>query len=301
MKQDHKSFEHIVIDGASTDNTINVLRSYENKYPLKWISRPDGGQSEALNQGLSMAKGDIIGWLNADDMYMPKALGYIAEHFKNQPEKAWLYGNSYWTEENRCVFIQRKPGPFDLKKLICCYQYMDQPSVFFRRHVPEIIGGIDNQLHYTMDYDFIIRMGIRFPGDYINKTLSAYRLHANCKLMSQQTAFGQDALYTLAKTFSNPDLPNRIRRSENQAYSYCYFLWGSKALAAGHYKFARHWLINALKRDPYPWKPKNLAAIVAILDMFLRINRYKPLEFTFKRQQRKFRNRHKNMRIDWFL
>jgi len=299
MKQDYKPLEHIVVDGASIDNTINVLRHYEKKYPLNWISRPDGGQSEALNQGLSIATGDIIGWLNADDMYMPKVFEYIAAHFKNRPDTAWLYGNTYWTDESRCVLIQRKPGPFDLKKLICRYQYMDQPSVFFRRHVPEMIGGIDNQLHYTMDYDFIIRMGIRFPGDYINKSLSAYRLHTDCKLMSQQTGFGQDALNTLDKTFSNPDLPNHIRRSKKQAYSYCYFLWGSKLLAAGHDKIARQWLINALKLDPSPWKPKTIAAIVALMDMHFQVNRYKPLEFSFKRQQRKFRHRHKNMRINW--
>jgi glycosyltransferase involved in cell wall biosynthesis len=161
LSQDYPRLEHLVMDGGSTDETLDILRSYGDR--ITWRSGPDGGQAAAVNSGVRLAKGEILGWLNSDDTYQPGAVTAAVEHLIAHPETAVVYGNAYFIDEHNVVFGAHPTEDFDLNRLaettlIC------QPTAFIRRSAIEAVGMLDTTLHYCMDYDLFIRLGRRFPG-----------------------------------------------------------------------------------------------------------------------------------------
>ncbi len=178
--QGYPNLQHIVIDGGSTDGTLLLLQKWADR--VQWISEPDRGQAEALNKGFSRAEGDVLAWLNADDFYLPGALGKVAEVFETHPEIQWLYGDvQFVDEEGRFLFIDR-PGPFNFRKLLYLgVSYIPQPGVFFRRTLLEAVGPLDVHLYHSMDYDLWLRFGQKTPAYYLPQTLSAFRVHSHSK------------------------------------------------------------------------------------------------------------------------
>jgi glycosyltransferase involved in cell wall biosynthesis len=181
LDQRYPNLEYIVVDGGSTDGTLDILRRYEGQ--LRWISEKDSGQSEAINKGFRLAKGEIVAWLNSDDIYLPGALEEVSRHFVEHPTVMMVYGEGYMIDENdkvkcRFPFTETK---FDLWKLIYHGDYILQQSTFFRRSVFDSIGLLDQSLHYTMDWDIFIRIGKRFGIDYVPEYLGSIREHGQAK------------------------------------------------------------------------------------------------------------------------
>ena len=158
LSQSYKNLEHIVIDGGSSDETLQILKEYNQlDSRFHFVSEPDNGQCHALNKGLKMAKGKIIGWLNSDDTYLPNAINYAIEALNKQPNWTMVYGNAYYTNKNNERLHPFIAKPVHLKDLfhnclIC------QPSVFIRKKVLDELGGIDESLDFCMDYDLWIRI-----------------------------------------------------------------------------------------------------------------------------------------------
>jgi glycosyltransferase involved in cell wall biosynthesis len=182
----HFELEWIVVDAASTDGTIDLLRSL-NDPRLTFTSEPDRGQSHAINNGLAAAGGDVIAWLNADDLYVPGALSAVAKAFTAHVETQWLVG--------RCQIIDSLDRPirpaiarykhwhlsrYSYRKLLR-ENFVPQPAVFWRRSFGQSIGTLDESLHFTMDYDLWLRMGKAAEPLIIDHTLAQFRLHATSK------------------------------------------------------------------------------------------------------------------------
>jgi glycosyltransferase involved in cell wall biosynthesis len=173
--------EHLVIDGGSTDGTLAILEKYSGS--IRYISEPDQGMQEALNKGFAIASGDIIGWLNSDDTYMPGALQKVADYFDRHPDCLWLYGNCRMVDENDhevrkwiTAYKNRLSGKFSYNRLLVD-NFISQPAVFMRRHALESAGPIDPELPTAMDYDLWLRLAkLGFPG-YLNENLACFRLH----------------------------------------------------------------------------------------------------------------------------
>ncbi|MCX6135484.1 MAG: glycosyltransferase family 2 protein [Ignavibacteriales bacterium] len=181
LSQDYPYIEHIVVDGGSTDETLEILRRYEGR--LRWISEKDNGQSDAINKGFRMAKGEILSWLNSDDIYLPgavtKATRFMAEH----PEVMTVYGEGYIIDEldrvkEKFPFTEPK---FDLTKLIYNGDYILQQTSFFRKALFETIEMLEVPYHYTMDWDLFIRIGKRFPIGYLPEDIACIREHGTAK------------------------------------------------------------------------------------------------------------------------
>jgi glycosyltransferase involved in cell wall biosynthesis len=175
--------EILVLDGASTDGTQDVLASYGDK--LHWRSQKDRGQSDAVNQGIEMAKGDLIAWINSDDYYTDaRALPRILDAFSANPRLDIVYG------DGMRVDIAGKPiGPYpaasyvDPATLVACpLTFVLQPCLVFRRSLYLEVGGLDEKLHYTMDYDLWLRM---FPAaravKKLDATIASARYHSDAK------------------------------------------------------------------------------------------------------------------------
>jgi glycosyltransferase involved in cell wall biosynthesis len=160
LSQEHPHLEHIVIDGGSTDGTVEILRKYEDK--IQWTSEPDYGQADAVNKGFSMTKGEILGWLNSDDTYNPGAVSTVVKHFLQYPEIVMVYGDAYFIDEDGNITGKYPTEQFKFKRLAdTCF--ICQPTVFVRREVFKKIGFLDINLQTCMDYDYWIRIGKSYP------------------------------------------------------------------------------------------------------------------------------------------
>jgi glycosyltransferase involved in cell wall biosynthesis len=182
LEQDYREIECLVIDGGSTDGTVDILRAHESH--IHWISEPDGGQAQALNKGFGLASGEIFAWLNGDDRYLPGSVSTAVRHMDQHPGAAAVYGDVTWIDGDGRILQHRRSLPFDLKRLLNYYNYIPQMSTFFRRWAWEQSGGLDETLSFAMDYDLWIRMGRAHPMHYLPHTLAQWRVHGNSKTSS---------------------------------------------------------------------------------------------------------------------
>lgn len=174
--QDYPHIEHIVIDGGSTDETVEILKKYEGTYNLRWISEPDEGHADAVNKGFAMAKGKIIGWLNSDDVYFDRGtISAVVQAFQKHPEADIIYGDcAYIWEDGTVLRIQCVPGFRYSRLLRGCF--LEQPAVFFRRHVVEN-HKLDKRLKVAIDYEYWLRIGRQYRFVHIPRILAADRNH----------------------------------------------------------------------------------------------------------------------------
>ncbi len=170
INQDYENVEIIVIDGGSTDNSVEIVKKYEDKIAY-WVSERDRGQSHALNKGFAKATGDIFGWLNSDDVYMPGAFSHVVKKFEEYPDKKVVYGN--WCEldeeDNKLDHTYSAPAP---RVPHFPYEGFDAnlQSMFWYRSVYEQFGKFDESLHRVMDSDFLFSVIFNQGADVFLKT-----------------------------------------------------------------------------------------------------------------------------------
>lgn len=176
--------EIIVIDGGSTDNSVEIIKKYEDKIAY-WVSEKDRGQSHALNKGFAKATGDIFGWQNSDDIYMPGAFKKVTEVFEKHPEKKIVYGNWYEIDENDNVIDKTYSAP---KPRVPHFSYegfdSNLQSMFWKREVLEKFGLFDENLHQLMDTDFLFSVILNQGTGIFVKTdsfLGSFRRHQDQK------------------------------------------------------------------------------------------------------------------------
>jgi glycosyltransferase involved in cell wall biosynthesis len=181
LHQDYRPPRLLVMDGGSTDGTVDVLRSYGDR--LEFVSQKDRGQSDALNRGLARADGDVVCWLNSDDAFLPGALRTVAETFERNPDAEFVYGKGWNVDANGRLLGDSGVLPFNLWKLIHHRNFIHQPSCFFRKTLLDRVGPIDEGLHYVMDWELWIRFGA-YRGAFVDAYLSCNRAYAENKTES---------------------------------------------------------------------------------------------------------------------
>ena len=157
LEQKDVDLKYMVLDGGSSDETLSILRSYGSRF--SWVSEPDKGQADAINKGFALIKGEILGWLNSDDLYLPGTLAKVVAEFKKDAKLMLLYGKANHVDVDG-VFLDEYPcAEFRLEALSYgCF--ICQPACFFRRSLFEAAGGLDPSLHYAFDLDLWIKFGL---------------------------------------------------------------------------------------------------------------------------------------------
>jgi glycosyltransferase involved in cell wall biosynthesis len=185
-EQNYPSVEHLVVDGGSTDGTVAMLQGYSeqaNWSHLRWTSAPDRGQSDALNKGFARASGDIVGWLNSDDRYLPACFERVASMFEQHPDVDIIYGDYRWINEGGRVYKIRREIEFS--PFVLLYHrvlYIPTTATFFRRRIFEQGHFLDERLHYALDFEFFVRLtrcGYRFR--HLPAVLADFRFQKNSK------------------------------------------------------------------------------------------------------------------------
>lgn len=181
IEQKYPNAQYYVQDGGSTDNTVEILEKYQT-FLTGWSSEKDSGQSNAINKGMSKTAGEIMCWLNSDDLLLPNSLNTVSEFFANNPEIDVVYGNRILIDE-KDMMIGRWILPAHDGNIISWADYIPQETLFWRRRIWEKVGGrIDESFRFAMDWDLIVRfrdVGARFA--HIDQFLGAFRIHANQK------------------------------------------------------------------------------------------------------------------------
>lgn len=180
LEQDYDNLEYIVVDGGSTDGSVEILKRYGDR--LRWISERDSGQSEAINKGWRMASGEILAYLNSDDVYKPGAVSCAVGHLSEDPELLMVYSDVDVIDGDDGLIRVLAGEEWDLQRLISDPEYfIPQQGVFFRAHLLERIGFLDQSLHFKMDRDLYIRIGLQGRVKRISGNLGSGRAHAEAK------------------------------------------------------------------------------------------------------------------------
>lgn len=191
LEQDHPPLEYFVIDGGSTDSSVEIIKKYADRL-TGWVSEKDQGQADAINKGLRRARGEIVAWLNSDDYYLPGVLARAVQVFEQNPQAGLVYGNVLSVDENSKTFNLQTFAPFNLVDLMA-FQIISQPAVFFRRSVLEQVGWLDPSYHMLLDHQLWLRMARMAPMVYIPETFAAARYHAAAKNLANTPDFGREA------------------------------------------------------------------------------------------------------------
>jgi len=180
LDQDYPNVEYIVVDGASTDQTAEVVKPYLSR--LTYISEPDYGQTHAINKGFAMARGEIVAWLNSDDVFLPGAVSRAVAALQANPEAAVVYGEGYLIDAQSNV-KERFPYTqhFDLWKLVYLSDYILQQSVFFRKSALEIVGPLREDLNFVMDWEILIRLGKKYEFVRLEEYMGSLREYEAAK------------------------------------------------------------------------------------------------------------------------
>ncbi len=178
--------EHIILDGGSTDGTLDIIKRYAKEYPhIKYLSEPDTGQSQAMNKGIKMAKGNILGILNVDDYYEPQTLNFVLNRFKSLPEPTMITGNCNMWKENNVLKEVSKPSNTRFEELFLGFKKVPFPvnpvAYFYHKSVHEQIGMYDENDHYSMDVDFLLRAFRMVNIKYIDKIFGNFRFFKGTK------------------------------------------------------------------------------------------------------------------------
>jgi glycosyltransferase involved in cell wall biosynthesis len=174
--QTYPRIEHIVVDGASTDGTIELLAGIADRYPMRWISEPDEGMFHAINKGLGMARGEIMAYLNSDDLYFPWTVRAVVDAFARHTDAGFVYGDALLVDDVTGETDWRFSSPFDLD-FIQRVGVLIQPTVFWRRSAFEDVGPFDERLRFVADCDYWMRAGTRHRFVRMGELLAVERNH----------------------------------------------------------------------------------------------------------------------------
>jgi glycosyltransferase involved in cell wall biosynthesis len=257
LNQDYPALEFFIIDGGSTDGSVEIIKKYAHRLTY-WESKPDRGQSHGINKGFRMASGEIVAWLNSDDLLAPGALKVVAQAWQQNPGLGLISG------QTEIIDQAGKPTgnifgsePNVINSLLSSENPVSQPSTFFSTSALKEVGFLDETLHMSMDWDLWLRIGARYPTLFIPKMLSKSRNWEMTKTRTQLVRSGPEHI-RIVKNFikQNPDFLTPMQK--RQALGSGYLRKGRLDYEAGKWLFFRLDLLIAIYYGIKPTQRKDL-------------------------------------------
>lgn len=247
--QDHPNLEYIVMDGGSTDSSVDVIKRYE-PWISYWVSKPDDGQADAINTGFARATGDYLCWLNADDVLYQGFLSRRVEEFGSRPRTDLIYGDidTGWSEETRTVLKGEPPSFLDMLRTLRVA--VPQQGAMWRRTTVQHLGGLDPRWHVVLDREFFLRIIQRGRAEYIPGRCGFFRQHDGAKSVAQATAWVAELPLMYVELFDGQSLEPRARRLENETMASVHLLCADILRAAHNWSGSLNHLTKAFRRSP---------------------------------------------------
>jgi glycosyltransferase involved in cell wall biosynthesis len=180
LGQDYPNIEYLIVDGGSTDGSVDIIRRHENRLAW-WVSEKDKGQTDAINKGFSRARGQILAWLNSDDTYEPNAVREAVEFLLQRPDVGMVYGDANFINGEGRVIGRFPAAPTNYQRLRRGYVHIPQQSSFWRAALWEQVGPLDPSFYFAMDYDLWMRLSRTTPLLYTRRLWANFRLHSGGK------------------------------------------------------------------------------------------------------------------------
>ncbi len=193
LNQDYPEIEYIVVDGGSTDGSVDIIKKYADRISW-WVSEKDKGHADALNKGFARAKGEVLAWLNSDDTYEPHAVAEAMAFMKEHPDIGMVYGDLNFIDQDDNVIGQFNARQTDYRKLRRGYVHISQPSSFARADLYRKVGPLDLSLYFAFDYDIWVKMAKYAKFAYVPRMWANFRLHMSSKTVSEDARCWPDML-----------------------------------------------------------------------------------------------------------
>ncbi len=249
LLQGYPDVELIVIDGASADDSVDVIKKYE-RWISNWVSEPDRSHGHAINKGFERASGTIMAWMGADDAYLQDAFGPAVETLAGDPEAGFVYGICESVDVDGRFIRHKTAGDFDLKRLVG-EVYFWQPSVFLRRGPLLAAGPLDENLMLAIDWDLWLKLATVTHGVYLPRPMAIQRAWPGTKTSVFARSSSQEKRLILRRFGEGHDLPRGVRRAIRSAIAVTYWKEGEMLAAEGR-RLAGYWMMaRAFSRSPF--------------------------------------------------
>ena len=247
ITQSFNDFEYLVVDGGSDDGSVKIIKQYERQITW-WVSEKDEGQGDAINKGLGRAKGEVAGWINSDDFYLPDTFRKVSEVFQQEPGLGLLYGDVLAVDENSQVFNLMQSGDYGLLDLMK-FKIINQPAVFFRRRLIEEVGNLDPSYRYLLDHHLWLRIASISQIRHMPEFLAAGRYHSQAKNIAEAASFGEEAFRIVEWMAENDDLRTTFQNHEREIRAGAHQLNGYYLSEAGQWQSALRAYTACMKLD----------------------------------------------------
>lgn len=306
LNQDYPDLEYIVVDGASTDGSVGIIKEHAERL-TSWLSEIDAGQADAINKGFARATGEIVAWLNSDDVYLPETLARVAKLFEENPDAGMIYGDVLSIDgEGNPINVQRF-AQYTLEDLMA-FKIISQPGVFMRREVLEdavlrsddfaqahfsasrqraetlTTRVLDPNYHFLLDHHLWLRMAQLAPMVYTPQILAKARYHAAAKNIAHAERFGREAFQILEWMKSQPMLIKTLEKNERKILAGAYHLDAFYLVEAGKMRSGLAAYSRAFFKHP-PTAMKSWKRILYALFSLLGLGRIRKLYIKTRQKQ----------------
>jgi glycosyltransferase involved in cell wall biosynthesis len=233
LAQDYPAIEYLIVDGGSTDGSQDIIHKYTSELSW-WVSEPDEGQASAINKGMANARGEIVAWLNSDDLYLPGAVSRAVAEFQLHPQLGLVFGNAVTIDADGCPIKELVFPNWQLEDLVG-FRIICQPAVFIAHELYEQVGGLDLNYHFMLDHHLWIRIACQAHIEHIASMLAAARHHEAAKNVSQAADFGRETLEVMEWMRTQPELASLMAANQRRVNAGAYRLNARYLMDGGQY------------------------------------------------------------------
>lgn len=248
LRQDYSPLEYIVVDGGSTDGSVEVIRKYAPQLEY-WISEPDRGQVEAINKGLRRANGEIVAWINSDDMYVAGAIGQAVEALVTNPQVGMVYGDGIMVDGRNKLLDLHRYRTYDALDLLC-FQVLLQPTVFMQKEVLDHVGLLSDEYHMVLDHDLWIRIAVEKPLLHVPSFWAVERTHEQAKTVAMTGTFVEEADALIRRAEESPKLGELVKANQRKIRASLHAFKARRMIDGGEYRKATLEILRAYVLDP---------------------------------------------------